>query len=367
MQITPASWGRLLYPALPALGVLSAWSLRQFSQTPVVRTTHYALRTLPALLLLTFLFTLSLLGPLRYLPIAYAKTPLIGESELPPDIHPLDLTYDGVLRLKGYQIEAASIQPGDWLPLMLYWQTTQPISKNYSTFVHLLDAQGEAIAQTNTYPDGGKWPTSQLGPGQVLPATYYVFIPPETEAMAPLLTRLAVGIFEFEDPQRAAKIALNQRGEVVEPIVEGLPLLPKHWPTPTPIHPLQVDFGGQIRLIGYDWVHQTWEPGAHLPLTFYWETLAPPQQNYNLFIHLINLETQTQVTGFDAPPAFPTALWQTGYLINDARNLSLPPDLPPGDYILRIGWYNLDTLARLPTGNSDFVTLPAITIKSNVD
>jgi hypothetical protein len=31
MQITPASWGRLLYPALPAMGVLAAWGLAQFA------------------------------------------------------------------------------------------------------------------------------------------------------------------------------------------------------------------------------------------------------------------------------------------------------------------------------------------------
>ena len=62
---------------------------------------------------------------------------------------------------------------------------------------------------------------------------------------------------------------------------------------------------------------------------------------------------------------FPTQFWQPGYNIIDVRQLIFPPDLPPGEYELRIGWYNLETFARLPLANGagDSLTLLAVTVE----
>lgn len=358
MQITPASWGRLLYPALPALGVLAAWGLSQFrpiswppfKSNPARYATYYILRAstyLPWLLLL-FLFSLALVTPFRYIRAAYAMTPLLAEADIPlAEINQLDLFYGPeALQLIGYRIEKERVQPGEWLPVTLYWQATQPLAKNYSVFAHLLDIQGNAIGQANSYPDGGRWPTSLLPPGQTLPDTHYIPIPPEVAA--PQITRLAIGIFEFEEPARTAKPALNRAGEPVEPIVEGVPIWPQHWPDPKPLQPLEVNFGRQIRLIGYDPIDEKQvRPGSRLPITFYWEAIEPPGRNLNLFIHLVDLASQTQAAGFDGPPDYPTRFWQPGQIIADSRALALPDDLPPGAYELRIGWYNLADFARL--------------------
>ncbi|MCB0168358.1 MAG: hypothetical protein KDI79_29285, partial [Anaerolineae bacterium] len=365
MQITPASWGRLLFPTLPALGILTAWGLTELghfaaslrSHTPRP-TSHAVLSLLLPSILVMILFSLSVIAPFRYLQAAYAKTPLIAESDLSDDITRLDWLYADSLRLIGYTIDQPSIKPGEWLPVTLYWQAARPIDHNFSAFVHVLNSAGESIGQANTYPDGGKWPTSMLSPGQVLRDTYHVFIPPDADA--PVATRLALGIFDFDDPARAAKPAVNNAGEIVEPIVAGVPLLPQQWPELQPTHPLEIDFGGQIRLTGYDWIHETAiKPGTRVPIIFYWETLLPPDQNLNLFIHLIDPTTQTQIAGFDGPPQFPTQYWQAGHTFIDTRMLDMPLDLPAGTYELQIGWYNLDDFARLPLldGEGDSLTL----------
>ncbi len=336
MQITPASWGRLLFPTLPALAVLATWGLSQFHRSLV----------LPFLLALS-LFLLALIGPVRYIQAAYAKTPLVPESAISADeMEPVNLVYDDTLRLLGYRVERSSVQPGEWLPVTLYWQVLRPTSKNYSTFAHLLGRDQAVAGQVNTYPDGGNWPTSLLEPGQVLRDTYHVPVSPE--AAAPAVIRLAVGIFEFEDPTRTAKIAVDPAGQVVQPLLGSVPLLPNRWPAPEPAHPLAVNFAGQVRLIGYDGpVSATIKPGTRVPITFYWETLAAPGQNLTLFIHLQSTSTQAQAAGFDGPPDFPTLYWQPGYTVTDSRWLVLPADLPPGDYRLVVGWYNSDTLVRL--------------------
>ncbi len=366
MQITPASWGRLLYPTLPALSILIVWSLTQFSLPHKItiydlRFTIYDLRFIPPILLITFLFGLSLISPFRYIQTAYAKTPLVTEAQIPDDINRLDFVYADALRLIGYRIEQPTIHPGEWLPVTLYWQATRSIAENYSAFVHLLDSDGQAIAQANTYPDGGNWPTSMLKPGLVLEDTYHLLIPPDVET--PIATRLALGIFEFDDPQRAAKTAVDGDGQIVEPIVAGIPLLPRQWPALDPEQPLDATFGGQIRLIGYDWVHENIRPGTQVPITFYWTTVAPPDQPLNLFIHLIDPATQTQVAGFDGPPAFPTTFWERGTTIIDERLLTFPADLPPGTYEVRIGWYNLETFARLEMEEGDSLLLRTLTVE----
>ncbi len=399
MQITPASWGRLLYPALPALGVLAAWGLSQFTiddtcpmglrltalapersegvddlrfSLHVPRTTLHASRfTLRALratlhavpwLLLGLLFTLALIGPFRYLNAAYGKTPLVSEAAVPlAQIEPLDFVYDDAMRLIGYSVDKPAVRPGERLPVTLYWQAIRPIDRNYSVFVHLLGRDNEVIGQVNSYPAGGNWPTSLLPPGQVLKDTYHV--PVSSEAGAPVVIRLAIGLFEFDDSGRMAKRAVNRAGQVVEPIVGGIPLLPYAWPDLTPSQPLTANFGDRIRLVGYDWpAGDSIKPGETIPLTLYWETLASPGQNLNVFIHLVDPVTKSQVAGFDAPPDFPTSFWQPGYRLIDARRLALPADLLPGDYELWVGWYNLETLTRLPLADGTGDALRLITV-----
>lgn len=380
MQITPASWGRLLYPALPALGVLAAWSLWQFttfsplpsssskSATAIPQNVTYILRftlfALPALAAIA-LFCLALISPFRYLQAAYAKTPLISEANLPPTgLERLDLTYDNELRLIAYRVDKSPVHPGDWLPVTLYWQAARPIAKNYSVFIHLLGQNNAVIGQVNTYPAGGNWPTSLLEPGKILEDTYYIPILPE--AGAPAVIRLAMGLFEFEDPARAAKPAVNPAGETVQPIVGAIPLLPRHWSKPEPGHRLTANFGGQIQLLGYDGppAETVIKPGDQISLTFFWETLSAPGQDLTLFIHLIEPTTQTQMAGFDRPPDFSTAFWQPGYQIGDSRQLAIPADLPPGTYELQLGWYNPTSLARLPltTANDHQDYLPLLTL-----
>jgi hypothetical protein len=349
MQIMPASWGRLLYPSLPAVAVLAAWGLSQFAllgtRVPGQKKVNAGwlfiggfkqLAYLLPWIIAGVLFLLSVTAPFMVINPAYAETQLISETDLPPDTRPLDLYLgDERLRLVGYKIPQTNVKPGEWLPVTLYWQATQPIAKNYSTFVHLLTPAGDAVAQANTYPDRGRWPTSMLPPGEILPATYYVYVPPEIPT--PLAARFAFGIFEFEDPQRLAKPAVDNIGRQVEPIVDGIPVLPDQWPKLSPAHSLSADFDRQISLIGIDPINNSVSPGTAVPITLYWRTEIPPGQELNLFIHLVDPDTGEQIAGFDGPPAFPTRYWTAGSTFIDTRTLNLPADMPAGEYILKVG------------------------------
>jgi serine/threonine-protein kinase len=114
--------------------------------------------------------------------------------------------------------------------------------------------------------------------------------------------------------------------------------------------PVGANLGGQILLNAYEIPRLQYRPGESITLTFFWQTLAPPTEDYNLFIHLttpqggIVSEIATQPQG--GSPF--TTNWQIGEVIVDPYQLPIPVTTVSGDYQIRIGFYDPDTRARLP-------------------
>lgn len=110
-----------------------------------------------------------------------------------------------------------------------------------------------------------------------------------------------------------------------------------------------VELGDGVALLGYDVQPAPLHRGASLYLQLHWHVMAPPAHDWTVFTHLVTPDG-TVVAGFDAPPgrgSLPTPRWQPGWRILDEYELALPPDLPPGEYLLRIGLYQPDG-TRLP-------------------
>ncbi len=128
----------------------------------------------------------------------------------------------------------------------------------------------------------------------------------------------------------------------------GLPLLTGAAEVSKLAQPLPFEFGGSVRLLG-------WQPpaptaaGSTVLLNFYWQTLRPVGANYTTFIHLLNDSGQI-VAQLDLAPfagTRPTASWQPGEISHDDYPLSLPPGLAPGSYRLKLGLYQPANGARL--------------------
>ena len=118
-------------------------------------------------------------------------------------------------------------------------------------------------------------------------------------------------------------------------------------------HPLQADFGNRIMLQGYNLSSTTITPGSALKLTLFWQVINNIREDYTIFLHLRNQADQT-ITQFDYQPyggSYPTQNWQPGQLLTDPHEFQVPPDFPPGEYHLVIGFYDRNTLTRLPLIN----------------
>lgn len=132
-----------------------------------------------------------------------------------------------------------------------------------------------------------------------------------------------------------------------------------------PQHDAAITFGEQIRLIGYDATEAAVAAGAAFAFRPYWERVGEINANYNLFIHLHTPDDLTPLAQHDGPlsvPERPTLAWDDPdevYIGGDAV-LTVPPDLPAGDYVLTIGVYDYQTGGRLPTDSGDAFQLPLV-------
>jgi hypothetical protein len=342
----PAGQGRLLYPAIAAISALGILGLTWWLPSPMQKLI-VAGCTL-------FLLAFATLSPILYIAPAYAKPSILTQSQLPADLQSLNFTYESKIRLLGYQLPVQTVHPAETLPLTLYWQLLEPVKLNYSIFVHVLGRQRQVVGQIDTYPGGGQWPTTLLPSGAILADPYEVPISPEAEFnQAPTRLLIAAGIYDFNEPGRPGKPAINAAGQPVEPIIAQAKLIPWQWPAPPRSNPV-INFAGKVTLLSYEIAT------GQQSVTLNWQVNAPIEADYTVFLQLWRaaplVDSTTAgakaeyVAGFDGPPVqgdYPTSLWAPGEIIADTHPLDLST-LPAGEYYLLGGLYNPTTGDRLP-------------------
>ena len=127
--------------------------------------------------------------------ISTVRLAMYGTSLLPdgPTAF-LDAQLGDVIALEGYALLETVFAPGDVIPLTLFWRADDTPVERYKVFVHLLNASGALVAQTDAEPGGGFALTSLWQPGERLIDRYGVLVPPESP---PEEYRLLVGMYGF--------------------------------------------------------------------------------------------------------------------------------------------------------------------------
>ena len=83
---------------------------------------------------------------------------------------PLDAQFAGGMRVVGVEFpNGAAVNPGDSLPLTLYFTTDAPIQEDYTLFLHLADANNDLLYQFDGVTDQGGHPTRSGRRGRSLP------------------------------------------------------------------------------------------------------------------------------------------------------------------------------------------------------
>jgi len=84
-----------------------------------------------------------------------------------------------------------SITPGADLPVTLVWESRELVSESYHVFVHLLEAGGAIVAQSDGVPADWTRPTTGWLPGEFVAETRHLALPPD---LAPGSYTLWVGM-----------------------------------------------------------------------------------------------------------------------------------------------------------------------------
>jgi hypothetical protein len=110
------------------------------------------------------------------------------------------------------------------------------------------------------------------------------------------------------------------------------------------------DFDDQIVLIGYDLSADSARPGEEMMVTLYWKAKqAPLPINYQVFVHLLTADGRLVAQSDKLNPGeFPTRRWTTDKYVRDQHRISLPDDLPPGQYTFSTGLWVAFEGWRLP-------------------
>jgi hypothetical protein len=240
--------------------------------------------------------------------------------------------FAGELRLVGYRSGRAG-------HLALYWQAQRPLQTDYAIYVTLVDARGYPVATTiHSHP--GRTLTSRWDPAQVVYDDYALDL---SQAQRPIVYRIEVAVVRMPGEE---KLPLSDapdaaiRSAPVGTLVLPPPRAPQADPNAGPL------FGGMIQLERYD-VPTEVVAGSTMSYTLYWRALARPPTDYQVFVHLLKPDG-TQAAGNDGPPRqglYPSSFWSSQELIADQRTWQV--SVPPGEYALQAGLYDLKTEQRL--------------------
>ncbi len=242
----------------------------------------------------------------------------------------------------GWQMaRGSSPGTGDPIIVRLYWQPHGKIHERLNGFMHLYTP---AIKHS--------WATGNRGVGRPDsqwwdPSKYYVdelrlVVPPD---LPPITYSLIAGMVSSTGDR------MTVPGSGVDNILflrdlEVRPTRPGLFQSERPGVSARADTDGGLRLQGYDL--QTSPGGPQLRL--FWETSGVPTADWVTYIHLHDQlgERVAQFDGAALRGLVGTSEWRAGTLYVDRRKLELPDDLPDGEYLLRIGLFNLTSGERLP-------------------
>ena len=257
---------------------------------------------------------------------------------------PLDVHLPEQVELSSYQYGPNRIQPGGAVHTTLFLQATQPISDPFRLVAWVIsphDGVGWAQREVIVSAESGLVGWWQAGE------------PVATRLVLTTTPDIPVGAYQVKlsvaEPYSVDLLPIY-RGDDTAPldqVVLGDVVVPWQGEFDADER-LDADFGHQIRLLGFDAVDGL-SPGLEFDVRLYWEALRPPDDDYVVFVHLVDAEGQVAAS-HDGQPLdgrYTTGTWIPGEVVPDVHRLALDAGVPAGVYRLQVGLYRWPSMDRL--------------------
>lgn len=325
-SVTPASQGRLIFPAQAAIAALVIGGLDHLLPTHAARRWGLGLLT-------AALFALTLAVPVLIIHPHYTPPTRLTPGEISGISHPVNADFGAELRLLGYDLPEETLQPGEPVRVRLYWQCLAANTRDWSLFLHLLDEDELLNGQRDRYPGQGLIATTLLQPGQTFADDVVIELPAVLKTPARL--HLQVGLYDYATGERL------KTSDGAESVYAGT--------VEVPTTPWQINFGNQMLLTALDYAPSQPRPGDALTVTLHWQSLHTLHANYAVSVRARDASGR-QWAVQDAWPqsgAAPTSGWTASTSLADTYTLALPADMPPGAYHFELIVYDSATQTPL--------------------
>lgn len=315
-SLTPASQGRLLFPCIAVIAAAMAYGLWRVHRAVLIGAC-------------AGMGILAVAIPFAVIAPAYAQPADAWPERLSL---PIEATFGGAVRLvEGASPQAAAL-PGDEITLDLNWQLTQPVTRNYSAFVHLIDEHDVIVAQRDMHPGQGNLALSEQPAGRRWSDRYTLRIP--ALAPAPRQLRWAVGLYDYATGERLALPDGSDRA-----VFGQVSLAPRDAASPL------LTYANGLELLDYNIDPPALAPGGTLTVTSRWRASRPLPKDLTLSLQLLD-DGANKIAQHDLGQ--PLTQWVPGQTVEVQHVLPVSGEAAPGVYRLLLVWYDPDDFARVP-------------------
>ncbi|MEP7291566.1 MAG: hypothetical protein ABI835_07265, partial [Chloroflexota bacterium] len=253
-----------------------------------------------------------------------------GDAPLPVSASPLS-AHNRYLSFAG--LDAPALESGTSGSISMAWRVDQPPPfGDLTPLLTLEDAHGSLISRSEAYMAG----TNDWRAGETLIQRVSVTIPPATPPGSYILR---IAWIERSDDSYASYLdASGGQGAVWAQIGTLAVTRPAVFPDPSvlPIAVRQeVEIAPGVRLLGWSAPPESLRPGETLPITLYWQALAPARPPFMLHALLRSAQGDTLLwAGQPVDDRYSAEQWAQGEVLADPLRWTIPRELPAGAYTL---------------------------------
>jgi hypothetical protein len=291
--------------------------------------------------------------------------------ELPAEARPVEVVAGDRFEIVGWNISQEQAVPGDVLAIDLFMRMPDPegieAQQYYLPWARLGDT-------TYHFTTDSRFHTPWWQPGEIVGERFLLPVPWQD---GPGSYPLRVGVWHGGE-------AMALQGGQDLAVLSEIEIEPARWvPTQRTLDRSLGSVNGEILLRGARVdghrvaaeTRLTLRPGRALRVVLDWESLRPIEENYTVFVQLLDagfqVRAQDDITplGGSAPTLLWFPRWRRGTRIVDTHVLQIPADLAPGEYPLVVGMYGFSTHKRAQIVSStgdmegDWITLAHLQVE----
>ncbi len=252
-----------------------------------------------------------------------------------------DTKLEGRATLHAFSLSSTALRAGQTLTVTVFFRNEGQLPSD-RFYVRLVDIDGYIWSEDSVHPHPGFEDAFRTRKAVV-----------EGEAALSLPTGMPAGQYVLklgydnrETGQAIGEFTLPAENDQIDVI------WPTSFPPPGGIHApvmLNVAVQDELNLIGYGLDRDRVSPGGWLWLTLFWQAWADVDHDYVVGLQLLNLQGEevTYWLGRPVRSSLPTDQWRKHQVVQDPWRLTLPSNIPAGQYMLRLTLYDAETKAEI--------------------